>query len=212
TQAPTAVPSPTPAPKPVLSSSQPNVVQGLVLEAGSIWVMGELRNDGTQPAYNATVTARLLTDTGSLAGTANQTFAYLGAGDTVGYRVEVRGATAYSRAEISTDGSTSGVAAFTKMPVTWVKNVKIDVGQSDSRYEFTGSLGNGGDRPVALSAVYVWFLDDQNQVVWMESSFIPATLAPGEASTFTVRTASTRENPRVSDISQLRYYAAGRPQ
>lgn len=206
----TPVPSPTPAPKPSLSSSAPNVIQGQGLEAGNVWVLGEVRNDGGTPAHNVTVTARLLTESGSVAATANQAFAFLGPGDTVGYRVELKPASAYARAEVSLDSSSSGLASFTRLPIAWVKNEKIAVGSSNTRYEFSGTLGNDGGQPAALSAVYVWFLDDQNRVVWMDSRYVPSSLAAGESSAFVVRTASDGDNPQISGISQVRYYAAGR--
>ncbi len=207
---PTPAPSPTQAPKPNLRILQSNVLQGQGLEANSVWVMGEVRNDGVGPAYNVTVTARLLTESGSVAGTASQVFAFLGAGDTVGYRVEVRSVTAYALADVSADSSSSGFAAFSRLPIAWVKNEQVGDSQSGIRYEFAGTMNNGGSQPVSLNAVYVWFLDDQNRVVWMDYTYVPNALAPGDSSTFTVRTARDRENPWISSISQVRYYAAGR--
>lgn len=208
----TSTPSPTPAPEPSLSSSLPHLIQGQGLEANSVWVLGELRNDGPISAYNVTVTARLMTSSGAVAGTANQAFAFLGAGDTVGYRVEVRDAAAYERAEVSIDSASAGFGSFTKLPVTWVSNQKITDGQGTVRYEFTGAITNDNDRPVSLNAVYVWFLDDQNRLVWMDYTYIPNALAPGDSQTFTVRTARDGANPQVSGITQVRYYAAGRLQ
>ncbi|MGE5618808.1 MAG: FxLYD domain-containing protein [Sphingomonadaceae bacterium] len=210
--APTATPTPTPmaAPKPSLRSSEPNVIQGQGLEAGSVWVLGEMHNDGAIPAYNARVTARLLEESGAVVATASQYFAFLGPGNTVGYRVEVKTPPAYAGVEVSLDASSTGVAGYATLPVTWVKNEQAAAGQSNVRYEFTGTVGNGEGQPVSLSTVYVWFLDDQNRVVWMESTHVPNSLASGDTSDFVVRTVSDRENPRISDVSQVRYYAAGR--
>lgn len=84
----TPAPSPTPVPKPSVSGSPPNVIQGKVMDAGRVWVMGEIRNNGSTPAYNVTAVARLLTDSDTLAGTANQIFPFLGPGDAIGYRSE----------------------------------------------------------------------------------------------------------------------------
>ena len=194
---------------PRLSSSQPNAIRGQGLEANRVWVMGEVCNDGSSPAYNLTVTARLLTDSGTVAGTANQAFAFLGPGDSVGYRVEVRNAAAYERADLSIDASSSGFASFAVLPIDWVKNEQVKDSRSHLRYEFSGTLGNSDGRPVSLNAVYVWFLDDQDRVVWMDRTYISNSVAPGDSYIFNVRTVSDAENPQVSGISQVRYYAAG---
>ena len=213
TPTPTATPAPTasstPAPKLNLQSSQPNVIQGQGLDAYSIWVLGELTNKSAVPAYNVRVTARLLNDSGTVVGTANQAFAYLGPGDTVGYCVEVKNVTTYARAEVSADASTTGFASFAKLQIGWVKNEQSKTSNSLVRYEFTGTLNNNGSQPVALNAVYVWFLDDQNRVVWMDTTYVPDALAPGDSHTFLVRTPWSRENSQVSGITQVRYYAAG---
>lgn len=194
---------------PILISSQPNVIQGQSLEANSVWVLGEVRNQGSTPAYNVTVTARLLRDSGTVAGTANQSFAFLGPGDALGYRIEVRNREAGARAEVSVDSLTCGFASFASLPIDWVKNEQVKDSQSHVRYEFTGILNNRGSQSVSLSAVHVWFLDDQDRVVWMDRTYVASSLAPGDSYTFSVKTPRDAENAEVSGITQVRYYAAG---
>jgi hypothetical protein len=50
----TPAPSPTPVPKPSVSGSPPNVIQGKVMDAGRVWVMGEIRNNGSTPPARQT--------------------------------------------------------------------------------------------------------------------------------------------------------------
>ena len=213
--APTPVPqaAPTPQPKPSLRSSQPNVIQGQGLQANSVWILGEIHNDGTTPAYNVTVTGRLLSADGTVAGTNNQVFAYLGPGDTVGYQIEVQGVTSYARSDVSVDaGSYAGTAGFATLPITWVQNQQLKDPKAGARYEFTGILNNNGTRPVGLNAVYVWFLDDSDRVVWADYTYVTDALAPGGSYTFVIDTPWDSQNPQVDAITKVRYYAAGQPQ
>jgi len=221
TAAPTPSPSPTPTPAPnapqppkaTLRSSNLNVIQGQGLSAGVVWVMGEIHNESAVPAYNVLATARLISASGDTVGTANQSFAYLGPGDTVGYRIEVKTVQPYARADVSLDSSASGFASFDKPSIEWVKNDN-QVGDSSvgARYEFTGNLKNTGTRPVGLNAVYVWFLDQQGNVVWMDYTYVTNTMNPGDSYTFVIRTPWSRDNPQIKAIEQVKYYAAGQLQ
>lgn len=220
--APATAPTPTPAstptatptamPKPNLRVSALNVVAGQDLHRDSLWILGEIHNDGHLPAYNAKVTARLLSFSGDVAASVDQQFDYLGPGDGVGYRMEVRNPPAYARVELSVDSSATGLGRFVRLPITWVKNEKVVSGAGDIRYEFTGTLDNPGGQVTSLNVVYVWFLDDQGRVVWMDYTYLPATYATGEPRVFTLRTPLDRYNPQVPAITQVRYYATGRGQ
>ena len=219
---PATVPTPTPAstptatptatPRPSLRVSTPNVVAGQDLHRDTLWIMGEIHNDGHLPAYNAKVTARLLSPSGDLAALVDQQFDYLGPGDSVGYRVEVRSPPAYARVEVSVDSSATGLGRFVGLPITWVRNEKVVSAAGDMRYEFTGRLDNTDGEATSLNVVYVWFLDDEGRVVWMDYLYLPATHAPGESRVFSVRTPLDRYNPQVPAITQVRYYATGRGQ
>ena len=212
TPTPAPTPSPTPAPKPQLSSSQPNVIQGQGLDAKNVWVLGELHNDGSTPAYNVTVTAKLVSSSDSVVGTANQAFPYLGPGDTTGYRIEVSNPDPYVRADISVGSSATGFASYSDVPIQWVKNEQVAQQQGNSTYvgyQFTGNLNNTTNQSVALNAVYVWFLDDQNRVVWADFTYIAERLVSGDSATFMITTPLDRDNPQVRSITQVKYYAAG---
>jgi len=211
----TATPAPTvpvPLPNPILRVSGVNVVAGQELEHGTNWIMGELHNDGSQPAYNIKATASLLSSSGDTVGTANQKFDYLGPGDSLGFRMEVRGDLSYEKASVVLDASAGGPSGFLKLPVSWGKNEKLVNGDGDIRYEFTSTVGSGSSQPSTVSGVYVWFLDDQDRVVWADTTYLPGTLQPGESRTVVVKSALDRENPQVPAISQVRYYAVGRTQ
>ena len=212
TATPAPAPSPTPIPKPTLQSSQPNVIQGQGLSDKSVWVLGELRNDGSTPAYNVTVTASLVSSSGAAVGTANQVFAYLGPGDSVGYRIEVANPAPYVRADVFTDSSATGFASYGDVPVQWVKNEQVATQQGTStyvQYQFTGNLNNTTQQSVSLNAVYAWFLDDQNRVVWADFTYLTGRLVSGDSATFMITTPLDRDNPQVRGITQVRFYAAG---
>ena len=198
--------------KPNLQSSQPNVIQGRGLDSSSVWVLGELQNDGSTPAYNVTVTANLVSASGSSAGTANEAFPYLGPGDTVGYRIEVTNPSTYVRADISIDSSPTGFASCEDVPVQWVLGQQVPQQQGNNNYveyQFTGNLTNSTDQSASLNAVYVWFLNDQNQVVWADYTYISQRLVSGDSAPFMITTPLDRDNPEVRGITQVRYYAAG---
>lgn len=214
--APVATPTPTPAPaKPMVRSSQPTVIQGQGLEAGTVWVLGELRNDGSTPAYNVVVSCNLVSDSGGVVGSGSRAFPYLGPGDVVGYGVEIRGAGPYARTDVSVDASATGFASYVDVPVQWVKNEQVATTIKKTtyvEYQFSGNLSNSTSKPASLNAVYVWFLDDQNRVVWADFTFLPQQVAPGEVAPFMITTPLDRDNPLVRGITQVRYYAAGQTQ
>ncbi len=210
---PTAQPSPTPLLKATLRASAPNLVQGKGLMADTVWAMGEIRNESVLPAYNVVATARVLSPAGAVLGTASQAFAYLGPGDTVGYRIELRNVSDYATAEVSLDSSAGGFARFGKGSIAWVKNERVEgTASAGSRYEFTGTLNGTGPSSVALNAVYVWFLDAQGRVVWMDTSYVTLALGAGDSFTFVIRTPWSRDNPRIAAVQEVRYYTAGQSQ
>ncbi len=210
---PTTQPSPTALPKAALRASAPNVIQGQGLMANTVWAMGEIRNDSTLPAYNMVATARLLSPAGAVLGTASQAFAYLGPGDTVGYRIELRNVSGYATADVSLDSLAGGFARFGKGSIEWVKNQRLEgTTSTGSRYEFTGILHGAGPSPVALNGVYVWFLDAQGRVVWMDTSYVTNALGPEDSFTFVIRTPWPRDNPQIAAVQEVRYYTAGQLQ
>lgn len=205
-----ATATPTPVPRPNLRATEPYVIEGRDLYRETVWIQGELRNDDSRPAYNARVTARLLSTSGQVLRTADQVFAYLGPGETVGYRVEVGNAPEYATVQLSVDSSATGFGRHVKLPITWVKNVKEANDRGQLRYQFTGILGNDLGEPVSLNVAYVWFLDDHDRVVWMDYAYFPGSVPPGESIEFTIRTLLDRDNPLIDSICQVRYYAVGR--
>lgn len=64
-------------------------------------------------------------------------------------------------------------------------------------------MDNKGNRASVLNAVYVWFLDDQNRVVWMDYTYVSGPLAPGESGFFVLRTTLDRYSSQVPAISQV---------
>jgi hypothetical protein len=212
----TPTPTPTPAPpaKPALQGSQPNIIQGQGLEANTDWILGEVHNVDTRPAYNVVVTAKLVSSSGSVVGMGNQMFPYLGPGDSVGYRVGISNPNLipYSGANVSIDSSATGFASYTDVPIQWVKNEQVatKIGNDNYvEYQFSGNLNNTTSQSASLNAVYVWFLDDQNRVIWADYTYIAQRLVSGESVPFMITTPLDRDNPPVRGITQVRFYAAG---
>ncbi|HEX2923459.1 MAG TPA: hypothetical protein VHS28_05460 [Chloroflexota bacterium] len=197
------------SPQSRLWSSQPNVIQGKGIESGSSWVLGEIRNDGSAPTYRVRVTARLVAESGSVVASASQFFPYLGAGDTIGYRIELRAQAAGNRVELSLDSADTGYANYVRLPVNWDKNEQVADSQSHVRYLFTGSVAGNAGPATSLNAVYVWFLDDQDRVVWMDYAYLPNAISSGSSASFSIRTLRDTENPSIPSISKVRYYAMG---
>lgn len=211
TPSPTATPvPPTPTPQPKIAILPLNVIQGAELERDSVWVMGEIRNDGPNPAYNVVVTGRLLSDSGSVVGSGTTAFPYLGPGDTVGYRVTIRNPSSYARAEVSTTAADSYFSRFDKLYVAGNALKKSTDSYAGDTLGYEGSVINKGQQPLSQAALYVWYLDDWDRVVWADFTFPgPGTLNPGDSASFDLRTARSRYNTQVTGITQVRFYSFG---
>lgn len=219
---PTVAPPPASTPQPranvrVLST---NTMPGTELDANTVYVTGEIVNDGPSPAYNVTVNAQLVATSGSLTGTATQAFPYLGAGDRIGYRVGIKILTPYTddRGVVTVTGQTTSPTRYQMLSVAGKAMVKSTQGIAKNGTEsmslhFPGTITNTTNSTMTLNVLYVWFLDELGNVVWADFTFIaPNGLAPGGTFDFDVESARSRYLPKATSITQVQAYAYGVPQ
>lgn len=207
-------PSPTPtattaAPIPIVSVNRVSVVQGEDLESRTVWVLGELRNEGAIPAYTIKVTAQMVSDNGATVASATQGFVYLGPGDALGFRISLNKPMAYSRAEVSVSSTGTHHASYEKLQVAGATMQKTSAAYGGDNFEWTSSVTNNGVKALTACTVYAWFLDEYDNILWAETSFPAASLAPGASASFTVRTTRHKYNPKVAGINQIRSLAVG---
>ncbi len=206
---PTPASTPTPAVQPTIKASKTTVINGEDLEANSVWVLGEIRNDGSVPAYTILVTARLLSDSGEVVGSGTQSFPYLGPGDTVGYGVRIQKPSAYARAEVSVSATGSSFAHYEKLSVAGTPMQKSTTSYGGDDFEWSSSVTNTSGKQLSACAVYIWFMDEFDNVLWADIAFPAPNLAPGASAEFQVRTTRTKYNPMVGGINQVKAFAIG---
>ncbi|MGI5837153.1 MAG: hypothetical protein ACOX87_11810 [Chloroflexota bacterium] len=210
---PSASPSPTPTsppdPSPTVNVYRVDVVQGEDLESGTIWVLGELRNEGTVPAYAIKVTAQLLSDSGDVVASATQAFTYLSPGDALGFRISLGKPVAFSKADVSVTSSSTYHASIATLHVAGSTMEKTSTDYGGVAFVWDSAVTNNSATTVTACTVYVWFLDEYDNVLWADTAYPAASLAPGTSASFTVRTIRHKYNPKVSGINQVRALAVG---
>jgi hypothetical protein len=215
-----ALPAP-PAAKPsanvrVLST---NTLPGAELDANRVYIVGEVINDGPSPAYNVTVTGQLVDASGTAIGSNTQAFPYLGAGDRIGYRVDVKILTAYAKQQgvVTVTGQTNSPTSYKLLSIAGKAMLKSTQGTGQDgtlsmSLHYPGTITNSTSSTMTLNALYVWFLDDQNNVIWAEYTYVsPNGLAPGGTFDFDVESARSRYVPKATSITQVKAYAFGVP-
>ena len=218
TMAPLAIPAP--QPKANVRVVSTNVLPGTELDANRVYITGEIVNDGPTPAYNVTVNGQLVAPDGSVTGSDSQAFAYLGAGDRLGYRVSVTIVTRYinDRGVVTVTGQTTSPTHYQLLTVAGKAMLKSTQGTArdgtmSMSLEFPGTITNQTNSTMILNVVYAWFLDDNNNVIWADYTFIsPNGLAPGGSSDFALESARSRNLPQATSITQVLAYAYGVPQ
>lgn len=207
--APSPTPTSTPAPVPTVKVHRVDVVQGEDLESGTIWVLGELRNEGSIPAYAIKVSANLLSENDVVVASSYQSFIYLGPGDTVGFRISLNKPATYSRVDVSVTSSSTHHADIDKLQVAGSAMQKISAAYGGDGFEWSSTVTNSSEKTITGCTVYVWFLDEYDNVLWAETAFPAAGLAPGASASFTVRTTRHKYDPKVAGINQVRALAVG---
>ncbi|HEX2922589.1 MAG TPA: FxLYD domain-containing protein, partial [Chloroflexota bacterium] len=224
-QTPPTIPTPTP---PAAPTAQPaanirvlstNTIPGAELDANRVYITGEIVNDGPTPAYNITVSGQLLDVSGAAMASNSQVFPYLGAGDKIGYRVDVKILTPYANQQgvVKVTGRTSSPTIYKMLSVAGKAMEKSAQGTAQDGTQsmslhYPGTITNNTASTMTLNVLYVWFLDDQNNVIWAESTYIsPNGLAPGGTFDFDVESARSRYVPKATAITQVKAYAYGVP-
>ncbi len=187
-----------------------NVVEGELLESNTVWVLGELRNDSPIPAYSIKLTARLLGEAGNTAASATQSFNYLAPGDALGFRVQLPKPMAYSKADLTATAAGTSFARYERLAVAGTPMMKTDATSAGGdAFEWTSFVTNQSESNLTACVAYVWFLDEYDRVLWADTTFPSANLAPNASAEFVVRTLRYKYNPQITGINQVRAYAVG---
>ncbi len=196
-----------PKPQPRLAWPDPTVIQGTDVESSTVWVMGEIRNEGDAPAYEISVSARLLSQSGDVVGSGETSVSYLGPGDTTAYRVTIKGVGAYASAKVSAEGKDSSYRGYDRLAVSNGALEKLVDEYGGDIFTFTGTATNQTGASLKFCKVDVWFLDAGGNIVWADETFTnPGDLAAGASGSFKERTYAQRFNPRIGSIAQVRTY------
>ncbi len=224
-QTPPIIPTPAlpaqaaPAPAANVRVLKTNTIPGAELDANRVYIVGEIINDGPTPAYNVVVTGQLMGAAGATPANPTAAFPYLGAGDRIGFRLDVTLQTPYANQQgsVTVKGQTSSPTTYRMLSVAGKAMEKATQGTGADGKEsmslrFPGTITNNTGSTMILNALYVWFLDDQNNVVWADYTFIsPNGLAPGGTFDFSVESARSRYLPKATSITQVKAYAYGVP-
>ena len=172
--------------------------------AGDALVLGEVRNDGEVPLYSATIVARLLTDTEEVVASNQQTFGFLGVGDTIGYAVHIPKPGPFSKVKVQVSSSGRLSSDCSRLSLSNPTLSRLDEG--GGRFRFTGLVANSVGHEVTPYGV-IWFLDSAGSVIHQEPlDAFPGRLPPGATHSIDIKTPTVVFNPKVATIEQVKTY------
>ena len=210
-------------PAPTAATSQPqlaveglNTIHGPGPFAGDdmVWILGEVRNTGSTPAFNVSVSGRLLAGDGSVAAANSASFDYLPANQSVGFVVSIANPGPFVRAEATVAGTGSSSSDDYRQLSTSdtmfrkTQDTRSTPPADTARY--SGMVTNTSDRALYLNQLYVWFLNGEGKVIWAYADAQAHPMPPGASDRFYVDALASRENPMASSITEGRVYAFGR--
>ncbi|MBI2755650.1 MAG: hypothetical protein HYX52_02970 [Chloroflexi bacterium] len=187
--------------------------EGAVVNAGSLWIVGEVRNDGPTAVGNIRVTGRLLDIEGTVIGSAAEDFGFLAPGQTTGVAVRLRNPPSFRSADLVVTADPAAADGF--VPLAIGDLTLRQVGDTAApQFRAAGRVVNPSARAVGRFTIVTWFLgaDDQVVDVQVRGPFANATsLAPGAAYIFDMAATPARYLPRAAGIIQTRSIAYARP-
>jgi hypothetical protein len=172
--------------------------------------LGEVRNGGSGPAYDVTVSGRLLADNGSIAGASSESIYYLSPGQSVGFKLSVKNPSAFVRGDATVSGKSSSYSTYGQLAITGNSLRTEHNKYSGDVVRLSGLVTNAHNEALIYNHIYVWFVDTSGTVLWADDTYArPDTLTPGMTYAFDMGTVASSYNQRVPAIAEGRAYSFG---
>jgi hypothetical protein len=199
--------------QPEVRVARVNAIHGSSVDSDTAWILGEVQNTGDVPAYNVTISGRLVDTADATAGAGSQRMDYLGPGQKSGYSISVSKPGAFVRAEAMVASEANSSYTYAELTATGTALRNTTDRYDGAQFRYAGVVTNTTAHALAYTKIYVSFLDAQESVVSADYTYTqPEVLQPGSTYAFEVKSDDERYNPKIAGITHARAYIVGRVQ